>query len=81
LPDIIYVVIPGRRSAANPEPMNTDISDFQRAIASNKSFQSGLSASISAIFQSRRHFLISFSRAMAVSGSSHASYQTSRSTP
>lgn len=46
-----------------------------------RSRQSGLSASIRAIFQSLRHFLISFSRRMASVTSPCISYQTRRSAP
>ena len=50
-------------------------------IDSHRSRQSGLPVSIRLIFQSRRHFLISFSREIAAITSSWVSNQTRRLMP
>lgn len=53
---------------------------FYRFSVTDRSDQSGFMSSIKVIFQSRRHFLRLFSRAMASSIRSCTSYQTSRET-
>ena len=72
----------GSGLAASLRPGMTFIwADAHSSSAGYRSRQSGFCSSISRIFQSLRHFLSAFSRAIASLGSSWVSNQTRRSTP